>query len=80
MCNMRASMMTFSRVPHVPRDDYWGRVRRRGRDYGMLSIEIIVACYVTSTRFAFVSGRSTRLEEGFLRFCGYPNLCLSEIE
>jgi len=59
MCNMRGSRMTSSRVPHVPRDDYWERATRKGKHWISSVSCYAVLDYINSFWFCFWTFNAT---------------------
>lgn len=70
MCNMRGSRMTSSRVPHVPRDDYWGRATRKGKHWISSVLCYALLDYIHSFWFCFWTFNAT--ERRFSSFVWIP--------
>ena len=70
MCNMRGSRMASSRVPHVPRDDYWGRATRKGKHWISSVLCYALLDYINSFWFCFWTFNAT--ERRFSSFSWIP--------
>lgn len=70
MCNMRGSRMNSSRVPYVPRDDYWGRVMGQGKHWISSVLCYAVLDYINSFCFSFWTFNAT--ERRFSLFLWVP--------